>query len=215
MDLLRIEEMEAVASRMGQLGSKLLQSGAASAAVEPLQVSWLAARALLRRCSRLQVEPQVTFALCRRLMSDLQHSEGVHGFNPVQCQVCMQVIERQARSVSVRAATLAGAMQHTGAISDARQTLADTAAELMKHGVRGQSLQTALVPLVESDLPLSARIRCGTAVGSRSDAVTDINGCFWRRDGRPADNSFLEACAGALAVLLREGSDAVRDIAAR
>jgi len=65
--VLRVEELEAVASRMGQLGSKLQKLGAASAAIAPMQVSRLAACALLRRCDRLQAERQVTPAACTRI----------------------------------------------------------------------------------------------------------------------------------------------------
>jgi len=65
--VLRVEELEAVASRMGQLGNKLQKSGAASAAIEPMRVSWLAACALLRRCNRLQAERQVSPAACMRI----------------------------------------------------------------------------------------------------------------------------------------------------
>ena len=65
--MLRVEELEAVASRMGQLGSKLQKSGAASAAIEPMRASWLAACALLRRCHRLQAERQVTLASWPRI----------------------------------------------------------------------------------------------------------------------------------------------------
>ena len=57
-----MEELEAVASRTGQLGCKLRQSGAADAAIEPLRVSQVAARTLLRRCDHLQVERQVSLA---------------------------------------------------------------------------------------------------------------------------------------------------------
>lgn len=49
---------------MGQLGTKLAKVGAARVAIGPLRVSWLAARALLRRCDRLQVARQVTLAAC-------------------------------------------------------------------------------------------------------------------------------------------------------
>ena len=57
--VLRTEELEAVASRMGQLGGKLAQRGATAEAIAPLRVAWLAARALLRRCSGLQIDRQV------------------------------------------------------------------------------------------------------------------------------------------------------------
>ena len=73
-DVLRVEELEAVASRMAQLGSKLQKCGAASAAVEPMRVSRLAAHALLRRCHRLQAEHQVNVAPCasnRRLYGNV------------------------------------------------------------------------------------------------------------------------------------------------
>jgi hypothetical protein len=63
--VLRTEELEAVASRMGQLGGKLAQRGATAEAVAPLRVAWLAARALLRRCDGLQVDRQVSRSVDR------------------------------------------------------------------------------------------------------------------------------------------------------
>ncbi len=126
----------------------------------------------------------------------------------------MQVTERKACSLSTKAAALATALHSTGATSEARQTLADTAAELADTSAGGKGLQTALVPLLRSALALSTSTESSSGTGSRQ--MAGVQGSFWRcSDRRQIHNSMLEACAGALAMLLRDGDGSVGEAAAR
>ena len=115
----------------------------------------------------------------------------------------------------MKAATLAAALQDTGAACEAHEALADTAVELQNCGARGQGLQTALVPVLRSDLALSADSAGSSDSGSLRRASAYPVGSILCGGARTADNSFREASAGALAVLLHDGSDAVREAAAR
>lgn len=128
----------------------------------------------------------------------------------------MQVIERKACSLSAKSAALASALHSTGASAEAHQILADTAAELGKASMRGRGLQAALVPLLSSALTLCASTESSCGTGSRPSDVAGVIGSFWRRsDQRAADDSWLEACARALADLLRDGDGSVLEAAAR
>ena len=116
----------------------------------------------------------------------------------------------------MKTATLASALQSTANHAEARQALADTAAELVEAGVRGRGLQTALMLLLRSALTMANSTEGSFGAGSRSYAVADVQCSFWRcSDGRTADDTLFEACAGALAVLLRDDDDSVCETAAR
>ena len=118
----------------------------------------------------------------------------------------LQVTERMAGALAARAAALASSLQKTGALSKAHQLLADVAADIFDSGVRGQGLQSALVPLLRSELAIGAP---GNGHGDESlhtAPMAEIKGGVKATAGRPANASFAEARAGALALLLREGS---------
>ena len=123
--------------------------------------------------------------------------------------------ERKARSFATRAAALISSLQKTGAVSEAHRLLADSTTEVFDLGVRGHGLQSALVPLVRSELGLSDQ-----GGEHSSDSVlrmmsAELGGGAQSRDRRPADISFIEACTTALSALLHDGSDSMRHAAAR
>ena len=57
--VLRLEDLEAVASRMGALGAQLAQGGAPAAAAGPMRVALAAALAVLARCQSASGDEQV------------------------------------------------------------------------------------------------------------------------------------------------------------